>query len=71
MRSANNGISGIVNPLGVVEKQLGLNQIGYIDFTEVKKIKPTFFSQYGNKIFVVIILLYIFLIFSFNRLKDD
>ncbi len=71
MRSANNGISGIVNPLGVVEKQLGLDQIGYIDFIETKKIKPTFFSQYGNKIFVIIILLYIFLIISSNRFENE
>ena len=69
LRSSNNGITAIVNPLGVVEKQLKLNQSGYIDFVESKKIKPTLFSQYGNKIFVLIILLYIFLLFSFNRIE--
>ena len=71
LRSSNNGITAIVNPLGVVEKKLKLNQSGYIDFIESKKIKPTLFSQYGNKIFVLIILLYIFLLFSFNRIKNE
>ena len=71
LRSANNGIAAIVNPLGVVEKQVDLNQSGYVDFIESKKIRPTIFSKYGNKIFVSIILLYIFLIFSFNKIKNE
>ncbi len=71
LRSANNGITGIINPLGVVEKQLNLNEYGYIDLVELRKIEPTLFSQYGNSIFVFIILLYIFLIFSFKKSKNE
>ncbi|MDC3068665.1 apolipoprotein N-acyltransferase [Candidatus Pelagibacter sp.] len=71
LRSANNGIAAIVNPLGVVEKQVGLNQSGFIDLFKIKKIEPTIFSKYGNKIFVIIILMYIFLVISFNRSKDE
>jgi len=71
LRSANNGIAAIVNPLGVVEKQVDLNQSGYIDFIESKKITPTIFSKYGNKIFALMILLYILLIFSSNRIKNE
>ena len=71
LRSSNNGIAAIVNPLGVVEKQVYLNQSNFIDFSESKKIKSTIFSEYGNKIFGLIILLYIFLIFSFNKLKNE
>ena len=71
LRSANNGITAIVNPLGVVEEQVDLNQSGFIDLFKTKKIEPTIFSKYGNKIFVLIILLYISLIFSFNRNKNE
>jgi len=67
LRSANNGITAIVNPLGIVEKQVDLGKSGYVDLINSKKINPTIFSKYGNKIFVLIILLYISLIFSFNR----
>ena len=70
LRSANNGIAAVVNPLGVVDNQVDLNQSGFIDLSETKKVKPTIFSKYGNKIFIVIILMYIFLIFSFNRTKN-
>ncbi len=71
LRSANNGTTAIINPLGVVEQKIDLNKSGYIDFTESRKIKKTIFAQFGNKIFGFIILLYIFLIFSFNRFKNE
>jgi apolipoprotein N-acyltransferase len=69
LRSANNGISAIINPIGKIEKKIEFGQIGYIDFKEKKIFKETIFSKYGNKMFLVIILLYIFLIFSFNRIS--
>ncbi len=71
VRSSNNGIAAIINPLGVIEKKLKFGQSGYIDLEKMKKIKTTIFSIYGNKIFVLLILLYIFLIFSFNRIKNE
>ena len=73
VRSANNGTSAIINPIGEIEKSLNLNDNGYIDFHERKIIQPTVFSKFGNKIFGLMILLYIFLIisitfiFSLNR----
>jgi apolipoprotein N-acyltransferase len=69
LRSANNGMAAIVNPLGIIEQKVEYGQSGYIDFKKAKKIQPTIFSKYGNKIFIALILLYIFMIFSFNRLK--
>ena len=69
IRSSNNGISAIVNPVGIIEKKISLGQSGYIDFNETRVFKETLFSKYGNKMFLIIILLYIFLIFSFNRIS--
>ena len=71
LRSSNNGIAGIINPLGRVEKSVNFGQSGYIDLESYKKIQPTLFSKYKNKIFGLLILLYIFLIFSFNRIKNE
>ena len=71
LRSSNNGISAIVNPLGVIEQEVSFNETGHIDFNQFKKIQPTVFSIYGNKIFGLIILLYIFLFFSFNRINNE
>jgi len=71
IRSANNGISAIINPIGIVEKKIEFGSTGYIDFSESKSIKSTPFLLYGNKIFLILILLYIFLIFSFNKLTNE
>ncbi len=71
LRSANNGIAAIVNPLGIVEQKVEYGKSGYVDFKKAKKIQPTLFSKYGNKIFIILILLYIFMIFSFNRFKNE
>ena len=71
LRSANNGIAAIVNPLGIIEQKVEYGNSGYIDFKKAKKIQPTLFSKYGNKIFITLILLYIFMIFSFNRFKNE
>jgi apolipoprotein N-acyltransferase len=71
LRSANNGIAAIVNPLGIVEQKVKYGESGYVDFKKAKKIKPTLFSKYGNKIFITLIFLYIFMIFSFNRSKNE
>jgi apolipoprotein N-acyltransferase len=71
LRSANNGIAAIINPLGIVESKVNFGKSGYIDFNERKLIQSTVFSKYGNKIFGLLILLYIFLIFSFNRINNE
>ncbi len=68
IRSANNGIAAIINPKGIIEKKISLGNSGYIDFSEKRIVKTTLFAQHGNKMFLLIILLYIFLIFSFNRI---
>ena len=38
LRSANNGIAAIVNPMGVIEKKVDLNQSGFVDLFQTKKI---------------------------------
>ena len=71
LRSANNGTTAIINPLGVIEQKVDINKSGYIDLSESRKIEMTLFAKFGNKIFGFIILLYIFLIFSFKKLKNE
>ena len=71
LRSANNGTAAIINPIGVIEQRVNFGQSGYIDLNSYKDIQPTLFSEYGNKIFGILILLYIFLIFSFNKIKNE
>tara|TARA_B100001057_G_scaffold408702_1_gene423061 strand:+ start:1841 stop:3337 length:1497 start_codon:yes stop_codon:yes gene_type:complete len=71
VRSSNNGIAAVINPIGSIEQSVGFTQSGYVDLEKVRKIQPTIFLNYGNKIFGLLILLYIFLIFSFNKIKNE
>jgi len=71
IRSTNNGISAIINPMGIVEQKIEFGSTGYVELSESKLVKPTPFMLYGNKILLILILIYIFLIFSFNRLKHE
>ena len=64
-------MTAIINPLGEIEKKIDYNKDGFIDFEKRRDLNPTIFSLYGNKIFILLILLYILLIFSFNRIKDE
>jgi apolipoprotein N-acyltransferase len=67
IRSANNGISAVINPIGIIEQEVEFDTVGYVEMSESKSIKMTPFTLYGNKIFFILILLYIFLIFSFKK----
>ena len=71
IRSANNGISAIINPIGTIEKKVESGLMGHVSLSESRPTKPTLFTLYGNKIFFMLILIYIFLIFSFNKLKHE
>ena len=71
IRSANNGVSAIINPIGIVEQEVEFGSTGYVELSKSKLVKSTPFMLYGNKIFLMLILVYIFLIFSFNRLKHE
>ncbi len=71
LRSSNNGMAAIINPLGEIEKYIEFGNSGYIDFEEKKDLNKTIFSTHRNKLFMILILLYIFLTFSFNRIRNE
>ena len=70
IRSANNGISAIIEPNGIIKSRIDLVETGSI-FTNEIYFRDTIFSNYGNKTFFLLILIYIFLIFSFNKTKNE
>jgi len=68
-RSANKGISAIINPSGQVIKSLNTGESGSIELNFPYFHQSTLFSNYGNKIFYLIIFLYMFLILIFKKYK--
>ena len=68
-RSANKGISAFIDPNGKLIKSLNTGESGNIEMNFPHFYQPTLFSRYGNKIFFLIILLYIFLTLIFKKFK--
>ena len=68
-RSANLGISAFINPNGKVIKSLNTGEIGNIELNFPYFSDTSLFSNYGNKIFFLIIFLYILLTLIFKKLK--
>ena len=71
LRSANNGISAIIDPSGAILGMVNIGNEGVISIKEIVNVDKTIFSTYGNKIYFLIILLYIFFIFSFKKIKNE
>ena len=68
-RSANKGISAFIDPNGKVLKSLNTRESGNIELNFPYFNQSTLFSNYRNKIFFLIILLYIFLTLIFRKFK--
>ena len=68
-RSANMGISAFIDPNGKVLKSLNTGESGNIELNFPYFYNSTLFSNYGNKIFYLIIFLYMFLILILRKYK--
>ena len=70
-RSANKGVSAFINPNGKIIKSLNTGESGSIELNFPHFKELTLFANYGNKIFFLIILLYIFLILILKKIKTN
>ena len=68
-RSANKGISAFIDPNGRLLKSLNTGESGNIELNFPYFNGSTLFSNYGNKIFFLVIFLYMFLILIFKKYK--
>ncbi len=67
VRSANNGVSALIDPYGRIVKKIALNERGVIDVALPRPHLPTFYSEYGSKSFLILILL--FIVAAFGLMK--
>ena len=70
IRSANNGISAIINPDGKVKSLIDLEETGAINTNEIKHI-GTLFAKFGNKMYFGLIFIYILLILSIRKFDHE
>ena len=70
LRSANTGISAIVDPLGRVVSRLALNEVGVIDGAMPRPIRAPAYARYGRfieKAMLLAMLVYLAATAAFNR----
>ncbi len=53
-RAANTGISAVINPYGIIEKSLPLNQAGVVDSSLPRALPPTVYARYGNVLWLTL-----------------
>ena len=70
-RSANKGVSGFIDPNGRSLKFLDTSESGNVEHNMPQLVEATLYSSYGNKIFFLIILLYIFLTLIFKKFETN
>ena len=68
VRSANTGVSGVVDAYGRIWDKLALGEEGVLDVSLPRAIAPTIFSRYGNGLPLGLALL--FIVISFIRKKS-
>ena len=57
MRVANNGISGVVDPVGRVVARTRLDSIGYADVALPQPTAPTLYGKAGDWLFLAMLVL--------------
>ena len=71
LRSANTGISALIDPYGKILKKIPLNIEGYLDVKIPKKIDKTLYSKFGSKnwnlLLICLFALFYFLCFKMNK----
>lgn len=74
LRSANTGISALIDPYGKILKKIPLNIEGYLDVKIPKKIDETLYSKFGSKnwnfFLICLFALFYFLCFKKSKLKS-
>ena len=70
IRSANNGISALINSKGQIINKIISTKKGFIEIESFKQVKKTHFSSHGNKIFFYFLIFYISLI-AFLKIREN
>lgn len=72
IRSANTGISAVIDMNGYILGKIALNEVNIADVSlPVPLSRPTFYGKYGNVIPLGLVLMLLFIVFSINRCVNN
>jgi apolipoprotein N-acyltransferase len=58
VRAAGTGVSAIIDPLGRIDAELGMDRMGVVDGTLPQALPPTFYAVHGDVLFAGLIVLF-------------
>ena len=70
IRVANTGISAIIDANGIVLKNLPVNKSGYLDAFIPSRKQSTVYGEYGNLIFLSLILMSLLVAFLYKQISN-
>ncbi len=71
VRSANNGISAVIDPYGRAPVTLGLDEIGVLDAALPESLPPTLFARIGNWILLPLLLGLAVMTYTFGQVRQS
>ena len=71
VRSANMGISALINPIGKVEEIIPYGEMNFVDVKIPSKISSTFYTQFGDNIAYFFIVIFFLIGYSTSKLIKD
>jgi len=66
-RAANTGISAMIDPVGRIRVELGLNKLGAIDSTLPRALAPPIYARFGDLVFLIFLVIAILTVSFFGR----
>jgi apolipoprotein N-acyltransferase len=70
-RAANTGISAMIDPLGRVRAELGLNKMGVLDSSLPRAVAPPFYAQLGDLVFLIFLVIAILTVSYLGRPRNS
>jgi len=70
-RAANTGISAMIDPLGRVRAQLGLNEMGVVDAALPQALAPPLYAQFGDLVFLIFLVIAILTVSFLGRPRNS
>ena len=71
IRSANMGISALINPIGQIKELIPLGNLDYVDVAIPQKVDQTLYAKFGDKISYFFIVLFFLIGYSTSKIFKD
>ena len=70
-RAANTGISAMIDPVGRIRAELGLNRMGVVDSSLPQALAPPLYARFGDCVFLIFLVIAILTVSYLGRSRNS